>query len=103
MMFEKQCKSGIDKLKPSATTLENPSTPSLDAAQDSPAKSELDASQVDHGITGTDPVNVNTALEESSLELGAKQKASEAKGLENSEPDACESSSQPSKRPRTDE
>ncbi|GMY06248.1 protein PHOSPHATE STARVATION RESPONSE 1, partial [Fagus crenata] len=102
MMFEKQCKSGIDKLKPSATTLENPSTPSLDAAQDSPSKSELDASQVDHGITGTDPVNVNTALEESSLELGAKQKASEAKALENSEPDACESSSQPSKRPRTD-
>lgn len=102
-MFEKQCKSGVDKLKTSATTLENPSTPSLDTVQESPAKSEQDASQVDHGKTGTDPVNANTALEESSQELGGKHKVSEANDPENSEPDACESSSQPSKRPRTDE
>lgn len=102
-MFEKQCKTGVDKLKTSATTLENPSTPSLDTVQESPAKSELDASQVDHGKTGTDPVNANTALEESSQELGGKHKVSEANDPENSEPDACESGSQPSKRPRTDE
>ncbi|KAK9993361.1 hypothetical protein SO802_023064 [Lithocarpus litseifolius] len=102
-MFEKQCKSGVDKLKTSETTLENPSTPSLDAVQESPAKSELDASQVDHGKTGTDPVSANTALEESSQELGGKHKVSEANDPENSEPVACESSSQPSKRPRTDE
>ncbi|KAK7812855.1 protein phosphate starvation response 1 [Quercus suber] len=59
--------------------------------------------EVDHGKTGTDPVNANTALEESSQELGGKHKVSEANDPENSEPDACESSSQPSKRPRTDE
>lgn len=102
-MFEKQCQSGVDKLKTSATTLENPSTPSLDTVQESPAKSELDASQVDHGKTGTDPVNANTALEDSSQELGGKHKVSEANDPVNSEPDACESSSQPSKRPRTEE
>lgn len=99
MMFEKQCKSGIDKLKASASTLENPSAPSPDAVPDSPDKSELEVSQVDHGKTVTDPGSANTRLEESSPE----QKAPEAKVPQNSEPDACESTSQPSKRQRKDE
>jgi hypothetical protein len=91
MMFEKQCKSGIDKLKASA--------PSSDAVPDSPDKSELEDSQVDHGKTVTDPGSANTRMEERSPE----QKAPEAKAPQNSEPDACESNSQPSKRPRKDE
>jgi hypothetical protein len=99
MMFEKQCKSGIDKLKAPASTLENPSAPSSDAVPDSPDKSEPEASQVDHDITITDPGSANTRMEESSPE----QKAPETKAPQNSEPDACEANSQPSKRPRKDE
>ncbi|KAF5459412.1 hypothetical protein F2P56_023360 [Juglans regia] len=102
MMFEKQCKSGIDKLKASASTLENSPAPSLDVPV-SPAKSEPEASPVDHGNIVYDPVNANSGLDETSRELGVKQKATVAEAPQNFEPDACETSSQPSKRPKTDE
>ncbi|XP_031268796.1 protein PHOSPHATE STARVATION RESPONSE 1 [Pistacia vera] len=102
MMFEKQ-KSGIDKLKPSPSNLENPSTPSSDAIEDSPAKSELKGTQVDHVKKIDDKVNAKATLEESSQEVGEKQKAPNAETSENAEPNFSESSSQPSKRPRTDE
>lgn len=102
MMFEKQ-KSGIDKLKGSSSNPENPSTPSSDAIQDSVAKSELEGSQVDSGKKGTDKVNANSPLEESSQEQSRKQKAPETEASENAEQNVSESSSQPSKRPRVEE
>lgn len=99
-MFEKQCKSGIDKQKASASTLENPPAPSLDVVPVSPAKSEPGASQVDHGNTEYDPVNADSGLEETSRDLGVKQKAPVAEAPQNFE---AETSSQPSKRLKTDE
>ncbi|XP_042973828.1 protein PHOSPHATE STARVATION RESPONSE 1-like isoform X1 [Carya illinoinensis] len=103
MMFEKQCKPGMDKLKASASASQDPPVPSSDAVPDSPAKTELKASQLDdcHGKTGAEPVNANTRLEETSWELGEKEKAPEQEAPRDFEAD--ESSSQPSKRPRTDE
>ncbi|XP_057963970.1 protein PHOSPHATE STARVATION RESPONSE 1 isoform X2 [Malania oleifera] len=102
MMFEKQCKSGIDKLKASSSTLESPSA-SPDAMQSSPAKNEREASQGDQGKTEI-PSDVNRALEEiSSEKAGGKQKACEAEASTNLELDICKSSSPPSKRARADE
>lgn len=104
MMFEKQCKPGMDKLKASESTSQNPPAPSSDAISDSPAKTEPEASQVDdhgHAKTGSDPVNANTRLEETSRELSGKENAPDQKAPQDFEPD--ESSSQPSKRPRTEE
>ncbi|XP_038718074.1 protein PHOSPHATE STARVATION RESPONSE 1-like isoform X1 [Tripterygium wilfordii] len=100
MMFEKQCKSGIDKLKASSSALENSSAPSSDAIQDSPAKDELGASHVE---TGTDGVKANSTPEKSFQDLGGKQKAPQSENPDGHEPNVSESSSQPSKRPRTDE
>lgn len=100
-MFEKQ-KSGIDKLKGSSSDQENPSTPSSDAILDSLAKSELEGTQVDYDKKGIDTVNASSTNEESlqPKELGGKQKALET---EAPELNVSESSSQPSKRPRTEE
>ncbi|KAL5796467.1 hypothetical protein ACOSQ2_001287 [Xanthoceras sorbifolium] len=102
MMFEKQ-KSGLDKLKSSSSNLENPSTPSSDAIQDSLAKSEREGSQVDQGKKRSDTVSVNSMLEGSLQELGNNnQKAPETEAPEGSEPNVSESSLQPTKRSRTD-
>lgn len=105
MMFEKQSKSGIDKLKAPSSDLENPSALSLDAIKDSPGKGEEEASKPDHGKSGTNRSNANTTLEEGSQKqsMSAQQEVSEDKAPEKSEPDTGESSSHPPKRPRTDE
>lgn len=103
MMFEKQNKSGIDKLKGPSSDLENPSALSLDAIQDSPGKDELEVSKLNHGKTGTDLLNTYTTLEEGSQKVSAQQEAPEDKAPEKSEPDIDKSSSHPTKRPRTDE
>ncbi|EOX94346.1 Transcription factor, putative [Theobroma cacao] len=103
MMFEKQ-KSGLDKLKVSSSNhLENPPAPPSDATKESPAKSDLEASQMDHVNSGTETVNANSMLESSSQEIVAKQKAPETGDLEKAETCVSESSSQPSKRPRIEE
>lgn len=96
MMFEKQ-KSGIDMLKGSSSNQENSST--------SLAKSELEGTQVDHDKKGSDTPNANSTNEESSQpkELDGKQKAPETEAPENAELNVSELSSQPSKRPRTEE
>ncbi|KAK9281945.1 hypothetical protein L1049_004854 [Liquidambar formosana] len=103
MMFEKQCNSGTDKLKASSSTLESPSALSMDALQNSPDKSELEASQADSGKTGSDPVTASSTLEINLRKLGEKQKAPETEASEKLEPDVCVSSSQPTKRAREDE
>ncbi|KAG6787492.1 hypothetical protein POTOM_009132 [Populus tomentosa] len=104
MMFEKQCKSGIDvdKLKPASSALENPSTLSSDAIQDSPAKNDLETAQVDCGKTPTDTIYANPALEGGSQDLNRKHKVSQTGTPENSEPYNTDSSLQPAKRPRTE-
>ncbi|XP_022728421.1 protein PHOSPHATE STARVATION RESPONSE 1-like isoform X2 [Durio zibethinus] len=102
MMFENQ-KSGLDKLKVSSSNLENPPTLSSDATKESPAKNELEASQMDNVNSGTDPVNANSILEVSSQEMGGEKKAPETGDLEKAESCVSELSSQPSKRPRFEE
>ncbi|XP_044493579.1 protein PHOSPHATE STARVATION RESPONSE 1 isoform X2 [Mangifera indica] len=101
-MFEKQ-KSGIEKLKSSPSKLENPSTPSSDEIEDALAKSELKGTQVDPVKTIDCKVDAQATLEESSQEVGEKQKSPNAETSENAEPSVSDSSSQPRKRPRTDE
>ncbi|XP_015901186.1 protein PHOSPHATE STARVATION RESPONSE 1 isoform X3 [Ziziphus jujuba] len=101
MMFEKQCKSGIDKLKASSSGLDNPTTILV---QDSPEKGEMDASKADQGKTGVDLVNTKpTAEEDSQKSNRQQQEAPDDKAPEKPEPDIQESSSHPTKRPRTDE
>ncbi|XP_062079809.1 protein PHOSPHATE STARVATION RESPONSE 1 [Humulus lupulus] len=103
MMFEKQCKSGLDKMKASSSSLENPSPASLEATPDSPPKGELEASGKDHGKTKTDPGDAKAITEEGSNELGKQQEAPKEKASDDLEQDASGTSSQPSKRPRTSE
>ncbi|OMO49698.1 hypothetical protein CCACVL1_30847 [Corchorus capsularis] len=95
IMFEKQ-KSGLDKLKGSSSNLENldPVAPSSDATKESSAKSEPEASQMDH---------VKSKLEGTSQELDAKQTEAESGDKEKAETCVSESSSQPSKCLRTEE
>ncbi|XP_022758498.1 protein PHOSPHATE STARVATION RESPONSE 1-like [Durio zibethinus] len=101
MMFEKQ-KSGLDKLKVSPSNPENPPAAS-DATKETPAKSELEASQMDHVNSGTDNVNAKSMLARSSQEMGGEQKAHENGDLERAKICVSESSSQHSKRPRMEE
>ncbi|KAF4358224.1 hypothetical protein F8388_009507 [Cannabis sativa] len=103
MMFEKQCKSGMDKLKASSSSLENPSP---DAIPDSSLKGELEASGKDNdGKTKSDPTNAKAISEEGSDELGKQQKETpqENKASDDLGQDASGAGSQPSKRPRTSE
>ncbi|KAJ7977189.1 protein PHR1-LIKE 1-like [Quillaja saponaria] len=103
MMFEKQCNSGIDKLKASSSTSKkaSPSAGSSDAIKDAPAKSEVETAQVDHCKTGNDQANGNNTLEDS-LECG-KEDAIETQASENPEECVSQSSSQPAKRQKTDD
>ncbi|XVE59954.1 hypothetical protein DITRI_Ditri05aG0087900 [Diplodiscus trichospermus] len=64
MMFEKQ-KSGLEKLKVASSDLENRPAPSSDATKESPAKSEPEASQMDHVNSISGIVNANSVLETS--------------------------------------
>ncbi|KAF9688509.1 hypothetical protein SADUNF_Sadunf02G0204400 [Salix dunnii] len=102
MMFEKQCKSGIDVDKAASSALENPSTLSSDAIQDTPAKIELETAQVDSGKTPIDTIYASPALEEGSQDWNRKQKVSQNETPENSEPYNTDSSLQPAKRSRAD-
>lgn len=102
MMFEKQCKSGIDKLKASPFALDKTSL--TDSISDSPAKSEPGTSPVEHNETGCNPVDVvATASEEESKKLGDKQKALEKEPLGNLDREVDLSDSQPSKRAKVNE
>lgn len=102
MMFEKQCKSGAEKLKASSSTLGNDSDPSLDAIKNSPQKNETDSLQVDHGKTETNTLNANSTLEESSQVPNREHKATQGEAPEKPGPGNGDSDSQPPKRPRTD-
>ncbi|KAE8668794.1 Myb family transcription factor APL [Hibiscus syriacus] len=95
MMFEKQ-KSGLDKLKGSSPNPENPPAPS-DATNESPTKSKLESSQLDHR-------NSRTGTERSPQEIYGEHKTPETVDLEKAETRISDSSSQQtSKRPRIEE
>lgn len=84
MMFEKQCKSGADLVKGTASTIENSIEELTGAAQNSPAR---DDSGLQAGIskTGGDQSNLTIASGENSLVIGEKFKELETQVLENSE------------------
>lgn len=104
MMFEKQCKSGVDKLNASSSSLDDPSAQPSDAMEISPDKSELEPSKVDHGETEADPVKSNVTSAECAEEQPIeKQKSPETEACQDPEPDVCMSSSSPPKRPKIKE
>ncbi|KAG8640237.1 protein PHOSPHATE STARVATION RESPONSE 1-like isoform X2 [Manihot esculenta] len=88
MMFEKQCKSGADKLKVSLSTMENPTALSTDAICESPAENETEGSQSDHGKTNIDAVDAKPLLEEGSHDTSEKRKTPQVEDSENPEPDS---------------
>ncbi|XP_061343416.1 protein PHOSPHATE STARVATION RESPONSE 1-like [Gastrolobium bilobum] len=103
MMFEKQCKPGIETFKASSSAIESPSGVSSDAMKDSPTKTELEASKVDHCRSEPDQANGSATVDESSSEVGGKPDAPESQTSENPKEHASEDSAHASKRPRTDE
>ncbi|XP_050366407.1 protein PHOSPHATE STARVATION RESPONSE 1-like [Argentina anserina] len=104
MMFEKQCKSGVDKLNASSSSLENTSAQPSDAMQVSPDKSQLEPSKAEHGETEVDPVKSKVASAECADEPIGKQKLPETEAPEDSEPDVSMSRSPPPpKRPKIKE
>ncbi|KAF1878749.1 hypothetical protein Lal_00047421 [Lupinus albus] len=72
MMFEKQCKPGIETFKASSSIIDNPSGLSLDGTKDFNAKSNSEASQVDCYRSGPDQADNSMAVEEGSPQMGAK-------------------------------
>lgn len=103
MMFEKQCKSGIDKQQMPSSALENPSLLS-DDIPNSPAKNEKEASPDDHDKTGTNLANDSNISSGNSPMLAREQNAIETETPGKVEHEsACESDSQPSKRAKINE
>ncbi|CAN6545263.1 unnamed protein product [Malus baccata var. baccata] len=104
MMFEKQCKSGIDTLNPSSSNLDDPSAQPSDATQVCLDKSEPESSKLGQGETQTDPVKANSTSSGGSQEPEGKQKSPETETVpQNPEPDVGEASSQPPKRAKIKE
>lgn len=95
-MFEKQCKSSnnLTKASTSASTLE-----------DSPfsSKTELEASRLENRTIHTDPSNADMISEKVTDEVCGQPEAPRREVRANLEPNVSESSSQLSKRQRTDE
>jgi hypothetical protein len=98
MMFEKQCKSGVEPFKASSSAIENPSGVSSDTMKNSLTKNESEASKKDLCRSGPDEANGSTTVGESSL-----QDTSKAQVSDDLKQNDNEDSAQPPKRPRTDE
>ncbi|CAJ2632922.1 unnamed protein product [Trifolium pratense] len=98
MMFEKQCKSGVEPFKVSSSAIGNPFGVSSDTMKDSLTKNESELSKTDHCRSGPDQANGSTTVEESSLQDTSKAQASDDLKQNDNEDTA-----QPPKRPRTDE
>ncbi|XP_027930191.1 protein PHOSPHATE STARVATION RESPONSE 1-like isoform X2 [Vigna unguiculata] len=103
MMFEKQCKSGIETFKASPTAVESPSGVSSDAMKDSTAKTDSETVKVDLCESGPNQANGSTKVEESSSKVDEKQDPHESKASENPKQHASEDSSQAPKRQRTED
>ncbi|KAK4418429.1 protein PHOSPHATE STARVATION RESPONSE 1 [Sesamum alatum] len=101
MMFEKQCKSGMDLLKGGSSTSENPQEP-IDTVQNSSAKDKLRA-ELENKETDGEPADTAKTSGETSQRAGEKQKTLEAEVPENPEASAgCTSESSPKKRAKVD-
>ncbi|XP_019428600.1 PREDICTED: protein PHOSPHATE STARVATION RESPONSE 1-like isoform X3 [Lupinus angustifolius] len=87
MMFEKQCKPGIETFKASPSIIDNPSG----------VKSDLEASQVDGCRSGPNQADGSIAVDEGSPEMGAKHDSPKQHVV------GDDVSPQPSKRKRTNE
>ncbi|XP_029125364.1 protein PHOSPHATE STARVATION RESPONSE 1 isoform X2 [Cajanus cajan] len=72
MMFEKQCKPGMETFKTPSSTIETPSGVSSNTTRDFTAINETEASQAGHFRSGSDQANRSTTVEEGSLEKGEK-------------------------------
>ncbi|XP_061376073.1 protein PHOSPHATE STARVATION RESPONSE 1-like isoform X2 [Gastrolobium bilobum] len=83
MMFEKQCKPGIETSKAPSSNIESPSGDYLNFTKDFPAKNEMEASQVDHCRSGPDQANDSTTVEEGSLEMCGKHDSPKTHPSEN--------------------
>ncbi|BAT85562.1 hypothetical protein VIGAN_04312200 [Vigna angularis var. angularis] len=102
MMFEKQCKSGIETFKASSAG-DSPSGVSSDVMKDSTAKTDSETVKVDLCESGPDQANGSTKVEESSSKVDEKQDPAECKASENPKQHASEDSSQAPKRQRTED
>nr|QWT68775.1 phosphate starvation response 2 [Astragalus sinicus] len=103
MMFEKQCKPGVERFKASSSAIESPSGVSSDAVKDSPAKSELEAPKVDNCKSEPDQANGSTTVEESSIEVSGKQDTPASEASKDPEQHDNGDVAQATKRLRTDE
>ncbi|KAL5059770.1 hypothetical protein RYX36_031374 [Vicia faba] len=103
MMFEKQCKSGVEPFKASSSATENPSGVSPDTIKDPITKNESEASKSDLCRPGSDQANGSTTVEDSSQEAGGKQDTFKAQASDDLKHNDNEDSHQASKRPRTEE
>ncbi|KAK3012008.1 hypothetical protein RJ639_011139 [Escallonia herrerae] len=98
MMFEEQNKMERARWKALSSNPEA-SAPLSDVRQPSPANEKSEASDHDHGTTGTCALNATVVREEATSSSDEKQKSSGGKTCD----DARGSSLPPSKRARTDE
>lgn len=103
MMFEKQCKPGVETFKASSSAIESLSGVSSDVVKDSPAKSELEASKMDNCKSGPDQANGSTTVEKSSMEASEKQDTPKSQASKDPEQHDNEDVAQATKRLRTDE
>ncbi|XP_028778423.1 LOW QUALITY PROTEIN: protein PHOSPHATE STARVATION RESPONSE 1-like, partial [Neltuma alba] len=100
MMFEQQCKSGVEKFKAASSAIDDPSGVSSDAIKDSSAKTEVDVSQAGHCQSGTEQDNSNAIVEECLLKDDDKHNAPESHSSDSPKQHASEDdvNAQPSKR-----
>nr|QWT68774.1 phosphate starvation response 1 [Astragalus sinicus] len=103
MMFEKQRKPGVETFKASSSAIESLSGVSSDAINDSPAKTELEASKLDHFKLGPDEANGSMTIYESSMEASGKQDTPKSQASKDPEQHDNEDVAQATKRLRTDE
>ncbi|KAI3460977.1 hypothetical protein Pfo_017640 [Paulownia fortunei] len=82
MMFEKQCKSGMDVLKGTSSTSENACKELTDAVQNPPAKDNSGV-EADNSSAGGDLANAATGSGEDSQMAGEKQKVPDTEVLGN--------------------
>ncbi|KAL0459363.1 UNVERIFIED_CONTAM: protein PHOSPHATE STARVATION RESPONSE 2 [Sesamum latifolium] len=101
MMFEKQCKSGMDVLKGGSSTSENPQEP-IDTVQISSSK-DTSKAELEKKETDGEPADIAKTSGETSQRAGEKQKMVEAEVPDNTEASAgCTSESSPKKRAKLD-
>lgn len=103
MMFEKQKKIDDDRIKASSSAPDNTSAASSSMIKPSPANDKSEDPEQDQAKAGTDTGNDSKEPEETSRNLGSKQKAGETTTGGNIDPKDDGSNPPPAKRARADE